>query len=137
MGFGLSLSNLSGLPEACHLGVDILPDILGFLVGEVVFVQRLEVVGDRAELGLDRPAAGFGRVGGECRLDQHIIEDALDAVGVDIGLGQRFDGSIEAVVEGALLGACPHRPDAFALLGEVDELEVGGERPGDLAFLTR
>jgi hypothetical protein len=131
LGLRPAVTDLRRLPEARHLGVDLVPHVLELLVGQPALVDLFEVRRDGAELGFHRLPARLGRVGRERRFDEHVVEDPLDGLGVGVGLGQPLDRLFEPVLERPCLRGLPVGADPLALLGEVDELEVRGERAGD------
>ena len=135
LGLGPSDADLSRVPEAGHLGLERRLEAIALVVGQAALVEGLEGLGDRPELRLDGLAPGLRRVGGERRLDHDVVEDPLD--GPRIGRVELGDGGLDALGERPQLLAAPELADALALLGEVDQLEVRGERPGDDALEGR
>ncbi len=77
----------------------------------------------------DRPAGGLGGVRREDRAVLEPLEHAGDEVAVDGALLERRPDPPDGRREGPLLDG-GHLLPAVQLLGDVDELEVGRERPG-------
>jgi hypothetical protein len=126
-----AVPDLWGLPEARHVGREVPLDAVPFAAGQPLLVEGFDVAGDRAQRRIDGLAARLGRVGRERRLDEDVLEDPLDRVGVRAGVGEPFDGRGDAVGQRPVLLARADRPHPLALLGQVRQLEVRRERPGD------
>ncbi len=107
---------------------------LGVLVGRRErVVERVQQPVDPAQGDEQRPPPGLRRVGREHRVHldraQHGLE-ALPVVRPREPLHRLADGLVDRPALRAARPRAQH-PDALALLGEVDELEVERERPGD------
>ncbi len=72
-------------------------------------------------------------MGGERGHDVHVVQNTLDGLCVGLVLGEGLCGRAKAVFERPVLGSFADGPHALAFFGEVDEFEVGGERPRDVA----
>jgi len=128
---GAAVADLRCLPEARDLGREVVLDTRFLAVGEADLVERFEVVGDRSQFRLDGLAAGLGRVGGERRFDEHVVQHLLDGLGVRAPCREFLDGVADAVFERAVPTPLAGLSDALAFLGEVDQFEVGSEGTRD------
>lgn len=117
--FGADHAEFVGLPDE----VDVLgePGVVAAPVG--LDDRGLQQLGDAAELAEDRAAGGLGGVGGEDRPHVEVLDGGPQVLGVGVlepvgGAGQ----------QPALLGAAGAQLAApVDLLGDVGEVEVGGE----------
>ncbi len=102
--------------------------------GQARVVQAGEQVAAAAQGDQDRPAAGFGRVGGEDRRDRQAGQLGIEGGVRPTQRAQSPDRLRHRIVEDAVAGgslAATERPDAPARLGQVDQLEVEGEGADD------
>ena len=100
-------------------------------VGEAKSSWR-EGVGDAAELGEHGPPLGLGGMCGEDGHDEQSPHQRLHLVGGDAFLAHEPDGRGNGFAHGLAPGlgfvrAAPQDADPLLFLGEVHELEVGGE----------
>ncbi len=96
-------------------------------------VERVEQPADPPQGDEQRPTPGLRRVGGEHRVHRDAAQERLDA-GPVVVHRQPLDRLAQRFVDRPSLRPARPRPqhaDPLALLGEVDELEVEGERAGD------
>ena len=90
----------------------------------------VELVGDGPQLGEDGAAGGLGGVGGEDRPDREPTDGGVDLRDRHAALG---DQRAACVQPAALVGAAAAQlPRPVHLLGDVGQVEVGGEGPGEL-----
>src|SRR5699024_10309939 len=108
------------------------------VVGERDTADRLRValreeLRDPADRGGHRTATGLGRVRREDGPELELLDAAGRLLRADL-LAQLRDGRLDVVVDddGRVRLTTPQDAHAVVLLGEVDEVEVARERPGDL-----
>jgi hypothetical protein len=124
----LRAAELGGSPEAVDLFEQAAPGFALLAARRSRVVQRLELRAHPNDRGGHRPAPGLGGMSGEHRLDheirQQLAKPVLTVLGADRRhrLGQRFRLRLASAV------ALAKSPRAVPLFGEVDELEVAGER---------
>ncbi len=124
-------AELGRVPQERDLLAQAASDV-GVLVGgdqrvvEVVQQPPDPTLGDQ-----QRPPPGLGRVGGQDRVDPGSLEDRGHRRPIVLGTEGR-DGLADGFGDGAPLGAPGPRAqgaDPLPFLGQVDQLEVDGERP--------
>jgi hypothetical protein len=135
-------ARLLGLPERDHLLANELERRLRLLGGGRAEVERAQGVRDPGELGENRPALGFGGVGGEDGHDEQPRDEGLHLGSTDPFLAQPPHRGRDRLPHrlAALLGlarAPAQDADALLLLREIHELEVGGEGLDDAAGLRQ
>ncbi|GAA3119027.1 hypothetical protein GCM10017687_35780 [Streptomyces echinatus] len=118
-GLGAYDAQFVGLPDE----VDVLgeADVVAAAVG--VEDGGVQERGDAPELVEDRAACGLGGVGGEHRADVQVLNGLLQVFGV--GVLEPVGGAGEETALGGAPGA--QLAAAVHLLGDVGEVEVGGE----------
>ena len=124
---------VAGVPQQRDLLAQASPQVRVLVGRRQRVVERVQQPPDPAQRDEQRAAPGLRRVGGEDRVDLDRAEPRLEPGPVGDG-GQPLHGLAEGLVDRPALGAPGARPqhaDALALLREVDELEVEGERAGD------
>ncbi len=105
------------------------PDV-EVLVGRDVRVgQALEEPADPPEGHEQGPSTGLGRVGGEDGRDHQPVEQRRD-IGRGLDPVERIGDRAVEHASSRPAGGAPERPHPMPLLGQVDELEVEGERAG-------
>ncbi len=120
------------LPERDELLPQRLERFALLLRGGRVQVEGVQQVRDARELREDGAPLGLRRVGGEHRHDEQPVEERLHLLRGRAGLVELADRGRDRLRRGAAPGvglalAATKHPHPLLLLGEVDELEVGGE----------
>jgi len=118
-----------GEPEQLDLLAQPPPDLR--VAGRAVLFQFLDEAGDPPQRGGHRPAARLGGVGGQHQVHPEPAERLVEPVPVRSGAELRHGGG-QRLAPRALAGGLPEQgAHPLPLLGQVDQVEVDGERLGD------
>ena len=127
-------AHLVGLPQDLDLGQDLLELVLQLLLVELEPVQILSGEEDAPEGLGDGPAARLGRMGGEHRQIDQMLQQALEVLGTDAVLLELAHRVVERADPQPLAGGdhVHARQMRVQLLGDVHQPEIEREGADDL-----